>query len=112
MKVFYKEKEILNKVRTADTFNLRAMGLMFKQSMGEMDGLLLQPCNSIHTFFMKFNIDVVFMNRHNEIIKIFRNMPPWRMTRMYFTSSKVLEMDGGKLPAEVSEGETLDIEDV
>lgn len=112
MKVYCGEKEILGNVKTADTFNLRAMGLMFKPSMGEMDGLLIEPCNSIHTFFMKFSIDVVFLNRHNKIIRIFRDMPPWRMTRMYFSATKVLEMQAGKLHPNLEEGQTLDFKDV
>jgi uncharacterized membrane protein (UPF0127 family) len=112
MKVFYKEEEILNNVKAADTFSLRTMGLMFRESMGEMDGLVLEPCNSIHTFFMKFSIDVVFLNSKNKVIKIFRELPPWRITRMYFSASKVLEMEAGKLSSDLTEGETLDFRDV
>lgn len=112
MKVIYKEKEILNNVKYADTFSLRTMGLMFKDSMGEMDGLVLKPCNSIHTFFMKFSIDVVFLNSKNKVIKIFRELPPWRITRVYFSATKVLEMEAGKLSSDLSEGETLEFRDV
>lgn len=112
MKVYCGDKEILNQVRIADTFKLRTMGLMFRPSMGDMDGLLLEPCNSIHTFFMKFSIDVVFLNNKNKVIRIFRELPPWRITRMYFSATKVLEMDAGKLDPAVEEGLTLDFKDV
>lgn len=112
MRVLFQEKEILKNVKLADTFSLRTMGLMFKESMGEMDGLVLKPCNSIHTFFMKFSIDVVFLDSTNKIIKIFRELPPWRITRPYFKATKVLEMEAGRLSSELLEGQILEFKDV
>ena len=40
--------------------------------------VVLCPCNSIHTFFMKYQIDVAFVNKHGVVIQVIRNMPPWK----------------------------------
>lgn len=100
---------IAQKVGLADTFSLRLLGLMFSKDLGGKDGLLIEPCNSIHTFFMNYKLDVIFLSRDNKVVKVFKNMKPWRMTRMYFTAAKVLEMMGGSLSVELAAGDQLDI---
>ncbi len=82
---------ILERVVIADNFSTRLKGLMGKKSLGENDGLLIKPCNSIHTFFMKFNIDVVFIDKNNRIISIYRNMLPWKFSKIYFESQFCIE---------------------
>ena len=59
-------------------------------------------------YFMNFKIDVLFINKSNEIIKIKRSIPPWRKTAIYFSSKKVLELMGGVLPESVEEGDMLE----
>ena len=110
MKVVVKGKNInvVESVTVANTMWARGMGLMFKKSLREDEGMLIDPCNSIHTFFMNFKIDVLFINKSNEIVKIKRSMPPWRMSTIYFSSKKVLELMGGVLPESVEEGDTLE----
>jgi uncharacterized membrane protein (UPF0127 family) len=96
-------------VKVADSFWDRTMGLMFKKDLTGMDGLLLNPCNSIHTSFMRFSLDAIFLDKENKIVKIIRDMKPWRMTRMYFRANKVLEMKAGTFPIEINEGEQLEV---
>lgn len=52
----------------ADTFIKRFMGYMFRREP-HYEAIMIKPCNSIHTFFMKFSIDVLFINENMEIIK-------------------------------------------
>ena len=61
MKVVVKGKNInvVESVTVANTMWARGMGLMFKKSLREDEGMLIDPCNSIHTFFMNFKIDEV-----------------------------------------------------
>lgn len=110
LKVTKGDQLVAEKVGLADSFSLRLLGLMFSKDLGERNGLLIEPCNSIHTFFMNYDLDVIFLNKENKVVKVFRNLRPWRMTRMYFTASKVLEMMGGSLNVELSPGDQLDIE--
>lgn len=103
------EVEIAQKVQVADTFATRLVGLMFSKDLGERDGLLFFPSNSIHTFFMNYPIDVVFMNKQGEVVKFIPSMKPWRMTRMYFGAYKVLELMGGTVKETLLPGDKLDI---
>ncbi len=61
---------------------------------------------------MRFDLDLVFMNSSNTIIKVIRNMKPWRFTRFYFKAKKVLELPSGILPASVKEGDVLEVQHV
>lgn len=63
----------------ADTFIKRFFGLMGKKTYPKNKTLFLSPCNSIHTFFMRFPITVVFVNKENYVLKVVENMKPWRM---------------------------------
>ena len=56
----------------ADSFFKRLFGYMFRKNPHH-DAILFTPCNSIHTFFMKFNIDVLFLNEHMQVIKKIEN---------------------------------------
>jgi len=91
----------------ANSFITRFMGLMFKKEIRNYTGYLISPCNSIHTFFMKFNIDVLFITKDKKIIKIIRNLKPWRLTFIYFKSYEVLEMPSGTLTKEIKVGDEL-----
>lgn len=92
----------------ADSFFLRAKGLMFAKDLNPYDAMLITPCNSIHTFFMNFDLDVVFLNKKNHVVKIIRHLKPWRMTRPYFKASQVLELKAGTLALDLKEGDQLE----
>lgn len=94
----------------AKSFSERALGLMFSKDLGDRDGLIIEPCNSIHTFFMNYPIDVIFLDSENKVVKVFSSMKPWRITRMYFTASKVLELMGESLKYPLKKGDQLDFE--
>lgn len=93
----------------AESAKLRLIGLMGRERMDEFDGMLLNPCNSIHTFFMRFAIDVVFLNKNFEVIRVIENLPPWRATRPYFRASQVLELAAGTLAGRLNAGDRLEI---
>ena len=99
---------LVSNIRVANSLKDRIIGLMFSQNLGHFGGLLLTPCNSIHTFFMNYNLDVVFFSKNNKVIKIIREIRPWRITPIYFGSSKVLEVMGGTLSQKIKEGDDLD----
>ncbi len=76
----------------------RTKGLMLKKSLGsdgDIDGMLIDYCNSVHTFFMRFSLDLVFISKENKVVKILLNKRPWRMTWFYFKAVKVLELPVG-----------------
>lgn len=106
------DRVIASNVKLADTFMSRLIGLMFVKEMKGMDALLLVPGNSIHNCFVRFAIDVVFLDKENKIVKIIRGFKPWRFTRIYFSANKVLEMAAGTLISEIEEGDKLEVRGV
>ena len=66
-------------VEVADTSEKRRVGLLKHERLEPGGGLWISPCESVHTFFMKFPIDVVFVDRQGFAVKIVRNLRPWRI---------------------------------
>jgi uncharacterized membrane protein (UPF0127 family) len=90
-------KELSNNVAVADTLLKRMKGLLGKSTMLTGEALLIKPCISIHTFFMKFPIDVIFLTKRNHVITVIRNLKPNRLTRLYPKAVSVLELPAGVL---------------
>ncbi len=101
-------KIVARKVVMATSILSRMRGLMFRNEIEKDEGIILEPCNSIHTFFMKFPIDVVFINKKNKIIKIYKSLPPWRLTPIVWGSKKVLEVASNQFPSEIKIGDTME----
>ena len=57
----------------------RLLGLMFRRDLQSGEGLLITRCNAIHTCFMRFPIDVAFLDRDGAVVRIVRNIKPWRL---------------------------------
>ncbi len=66
------------RARVARTFAERARGLIGTKSLAPGEGLLIPKCNAIHTFFMSFPIDATFLDRNNNIVRVVKNIRPWR----------------------------------
>ena len=75
----------------AFTRNDRNRGLLGRTSLAPGAGLVIAPCSSVHTWFMKFAIDVIFVGRDGRVRKIARAVPPWRMA-IGFGSFAVVEL--------------------
>lgn len=67
------------------------------------EGLLLIPSQSIHTHFMRFPIDVLYLDASWRIAAIEEGMPPWRLGRYYRQAHKVLELPAGVVRASGSQ---------
>jgi uncharacterized membrane protein (UPF0127 family) len=57
----------------------RTRGLLGRESLAVGSVLIIAPCNAVHTFFMRFTIDVVFANRDGQVLKVCRHLKPWRI---------------------------------
>ena len=88
----------------------RFWGLMGRRALPEGEALVIDPCSSIHTMFMRFAIDVVFLDKHNRVVKIAVAMPPFRAA-LARGCRRVIEMPAGSAErAGVQVGDTLTIE--
>lgn len=88
---------IADNVKVADNFFSRSVGLLSRKALSEGEALIIKPCCSIHTFFMKFEIDVLFINSKGKIIALYGNVKPWRILPIHLTSSYVIELPAGQI---------------
>ena len=81
------------RARVARTFPERARGLIGTRDLSAGEGLLIEKCNAIHTFFMSFPIDAIFLDDDNREVKTVRNIRPWTFLVFGgFRAKKVLEV--------------------
>jgi uncharacterized membrane protein (UPF0127 family) len=85
---------IADRVACAFDSASRRRGLLGRDAMAASEALIIAPSNSIHTFFMKFAIDVAFVSRDGRIVKLRRAVPPWRIAAAW-RAFAVVEMAGG-----------------
>jgi uncharacterized membrane protein (UPF0127 family) len=84
---------VVTELRTAESFWENFIGLMFKKQIPERHGLLFQPARGIHTHFMRFPIDLIFLDRENRVTKVREGMRPWRFD--FTIAAGVIEMNAG-----------------
>jgi len=75
----------------------RMIGLLGYRQFEQGQALIIKPCNSIHTFFMRFAIDVIFVDSNNKITKIIHNMRPFRISAIYLNALFTIELPAGTL---------------
>lgn len=76
----------------ADNFLSRFKGLMGKKTITEGSALAISPCNSIHMFFMKFALDIVFIDKNNRVVYIVENIKPWRLSKIVRSATTAIEL--------------------
>jgi uncharacterized membrane protein (UPF0127 family) len=82
------------RILVANSSEERRTGLLKQNSLAEGSGLWINPCEAIHTFFMRFSIDVIFLDRQNRVRKVSAGLRPWRMSACLVAKS-VLELPAG-----------------
>lgn len=73
-----KEIDLVSSAQVASGFFLRLWGLMFRKKIGTNQALIFYQAPSIHTFFMRFPIDIIFLNKQMAVKRIVHSLPPWR----------------------------------
>lgn len=88
---------IAQDVKVAKSFFTRSIGLISRKSISEAEALIIKPCCSVHTFFMKFDIDVLFVNKKNEVIALYERVKPWKILPIHAGSHYVIELKSGQI---------------
>jgi uncharacterized membrane protein (UPF0127 family) len=88
---------LISRLEVADTFCSRMIGLLGRSRLPDRHGLYITRCSSIHTFFMRFSIDLVFVDSEMRIVKVARNITPFRIVFGGRGASAVLEVQTGWL---------------
>ena len=105
-------REIASHVEVADSFTSRLVGLLGRSSLPAGHALWIKHCGSVHTFFMRFSIDVVFIDDALVARGVHRNVRPWRMTPLRLGSLSAIELAAGTLDAtSVTRGDRLHVGD-
>lgn len=96
----------------ADTAPSRMRGLLGRTGLQPGEGLLIRPTNSVHMFFMRFAIDVVFLDRELTVKKVVERLRPWRMAGCRGARSAVELAAGEASRRGITVGERLTLEAV
>lgn len=100
-----------DKAGVADTFWRRLVGLLDRNSVGKGEALILKPSNAIHTLFMRFSIDVLFLDKNNKVIGLLSSFRPFRFSPVYFGASLTVELPENTLkPTQTQLGDTIKID--
>ena len=87
---------VCDRCTVADSPRMRMRGLLGRRELAAGEGLLLRPAPSIHTCFMRFPIDVVFLDRDLRVLDVIQELRPWRVAARR-KSRAVLELASGEL---------------
>ena len=91
------EKVLLSDLQIADRMWSRMKGLLGTESLAEHSGLWIHRCNSIHTFFMKYSIDCVFVDSKLQVKALIKDVGPGRMLLPVWGAKSVIEMKSGSI---------------
>ena len=116
-----KKTWLATKVRKADNFFTRLVGLLKRTQLGPEEALWLMPSKGIHTIGMKFPIDVVFLNKEFYVLGLISGMHPYRVSGVHMRGYSVIELPNGTIrksrteigdQLEISLAETSQIDDL
>jgi uncharacterized membrane protein (UPF0127 family) len=101
---------LADRADVANTSAKRRTGLLKHSGLEPGEGLWIVPCESVHSFFMKFAIDLVYLDRNKKVKKVRHRMVPWRMSAC-LTAHSILELPAGTVEASGTRaGDQLEIE--
>ena len=86
---------VADSARVADRAWTRLVGLLRERHLALGDGLWITPCNSIHSFAMKFVFDAIFLDSSLKVVHLEQEMKPWRVSSIILSARSVLELPSG-----------------
>lgn len=84
-------------VEKADSFSARMKGLLNRESLSDGEALIITRCQSIHMLFMKFPIDVIFVNRENNVVGLVPDIKPFCLSLIFWNASYAVELNVGTI---------------
>jgi uncharacterized protein len=97
--------EVVCTCEIAERYHERLVGLLGRRSLPAGEGLLIRPASSVHTLFMRFPIDVVFLDRDGVVVGIRHNVAPWRaaFARRAHSTLELAAGEAGRAGVEVGD---------
>ena len=101
---------LAERVELADTSSSRRRGLLGRCGLGAGEGMYLTPCEWLHTFGMRFRIDVAFLSSSGQVLAVYHGLKPNRLSRIVWSASGALEISDGALRSTHTEpGDTVQL---
>ena len=94
-----RQTPLADHVRVARSMWSRTRGLLGTNDLPGGNGLLIEPCNAIHSFWMRYAFDALFLKRNGEVLHAISRMRPGRISRPVFSAHSVLELPAGTIEA-------------
>ena len=89
----------------------RMKGLLGRSALPKGQALVIASCNCVHTFFMRFPIDLIFLDKSNRAVKVIHSLKPFRITPAYLKAVLTIELPPGTLAStSTQEGDIISIE--
>lgn len=88
---------IAESVKIASTPLSRMIGLLNRSALDSHEALIIYHCRSIHMFFMRFAIDVIFVDRMNRVVGLVEGIKPFHLSPIFFKASYVIELKAGTI---------------
>lgn len=88
---------VIENLHVADTFWKQVVGLLGKRGLDESEGLWIEPCNGVHTFGMRFEIDLLFLDKSGLAVHKALHVKPWRICGPIWGTRVIVEMPAGAL---------------
>ena len=107
MLVLRDEKILYPQIEEASNFWKRFLGLMGRKELKDGDGMFFYNCSSIHCFFMKITIDVVYLDKDYQVVGV-ETVAPWKVGRFFKGAKHILEVKAGSASG-ISVGDKLEI---
>jgi uncharacterized protein len=105
-----RQTEIGNSIETADRGPRRRKGLLGRSGLVIGEGLWIVPCEAVHTFCMRFAIDLIYLDRRNRVVKIREAVGPGRISACLRAHS-VVELPSGSIArTQTQRGDSLEVE--
>lgn len=105
-----RQTEIGNSIEAADQGTRRRKGLLGRSSLMLGEGLWIVPCEAVHTFCMRFAIDLIYLDRRNRVVKIREDVGPWRVSGCLRAHS-VVELPSGSIArTQTQRGDSVEFE--
>ncbi len=102
---------VAHHLRPAHTHWTRLKGLLGTKSLEEGHGLWIKPCNQVHMFFMKYAIDVVFIDEDHRVVRLVEGLAPGKISPKVADAQSVIELPVGTIArAGLAEGASLAID--
>lgn len=86
-----------DRVEVADTSWTRLVGLLGRSGLRAGEGLWIRPSSGVHTMGMRFPIDVIGLDRQLRVMKLWKNLVPFRVTSLSWTMHSVIELPAGRI---------------